>query len=468
MGYDHIVLVSIDTLRSDCLHSHPNPLWPAKYPNVAPPDTSVLDELAARGTYFANTISAAPYTSASHGTILSGRYPLHSGIYELYNGQLRDPTLFSHARRAGRRTVMKVDFPIILGADLGFTRDVDDYLVEEDDAFVDAVAGTESSVSLAHFGGVHVPYGFHSVRFGGDEYRAKLVEIEAEVPDDVPFPADQLVETYRDPEDADLLVRYKRVVQWLYAVGRYERLFELYLEGVEHFLTTRFRPWLERLCERLAGTRYLLVVFGDHGEEYDDGSCAHFNTLAEGVLRVPVILVGDDVTPQTVTTRVRTADILPTILDLDGLAPSPGPALDGESLADVVRGAPLTQPRPAIAQAYVPDTPEFVRHQRRQLAGEDCGPLRHVFFADAAYADDRRVVRTHHRFTDSFTRIVPVADSVVVERFDDAGAPHPDPAVPADDLLAALDRYNLSRQPAVPVDAPDDIRDSLRRMGYRL
>jgi hypothetical protein len=418
-----------------------------------------------RGTFLANTVSAAPYTSASHGAIFSGRYPLHSGLHELYNGDLRRPTIFTHGREAGCRTVMKVDFPFILGHDLGFARDVDDYLVEDDDAFIDAVAAAPSSVSLAHFGGVHVPYGFHSLRFGGDAYREKLAAIEAEIADSTPYPVDQLFEGERDEEDSRLLLRYKRVVQALYAEGAYERLFELYLEGIEHFLAARFAPWLDRLLDRLAGRRVLLVVFGDHGEEWDEVSNGHFNTLAEGVLRVPVILVGDGVGTRTVLSRTRTVDVTPTVLDLAGLGP-PAADVDGRSLVDLLEGGSLPD-LPALAQAHVPDTPDFVRHQAKQLAGGGRGPLDHVFLAEASYLDDRRLVRTHHEFRDSFSRIVP-APGEVVERFDEHQVPTVDDEAPREDLRAALDAYAASARPTTATEAPDDVRRSLRDFGYRV
>ncbi|WP_330460387.1 sulfatase-like hydrolase/transferase [Streptomyces sp. NBC_00820] len=465
--YDHIVLVSVDTLRADALSAHPTPLWPHTHPGVRPVRTTLLDELASRGAFFPNMISAAPYTAASHGAIFTGQYPLHNGIHEFYNGSLRAPTLFTYGRRDGRRTVMKVDFPIILGPELGFTRNIDTYLVEQDDEFIEAVASSDRTVALAHFGGVHLPYGFHSLTFGGDAYREKVAELEAGLPDELPF-VDRLVETYRKPEDADLLVRYKRATTYLHQQGAYDRLMQLYLDGVEHFLATRLTGFVDRLTERVAATgkRMLLVLFADHGEEFDAQTNGHFNSMAEGVLRVPLIIVGDGVRPGTHTHRIRTVDIAPTVLDLSGVpAPATG-VFDGRSLASVVRGeSALDADAPALAESYNAELNDFIAFQEKQLSGRDPGPLRHFLVGHAAYAGDRKVVRMARHYSEAFQRATPF-DSVRVERIGADGVPR---AVPDDDgvdLLTLLDDYRTALREPAQVPATDEIRGQLRALGY--
>ncbi|MFD9317607.1 sulfatase-like hydrolase/transferase [Streptomyces sp. NPDC060053] len=464
--YDHVVFISIDTLRSDALSVTPRPLWPHRYRDIRPARTTVLDELARRGAYFPNMISAAPYTAASHGAIFTGQYPLHNGLHEFYNGSLRAPSVFTYGRRAGRSTVLKVDFPVILGPELGFTRDVDTYLVEQDNAFIDAVAGAESTVACAHFGAVHAPYGFHNLAFGGDAYREKVAELDRAVPDGLPF-GDVLVESYRDPEDTDLLVRYKRAVAHLHSQGRYDELFQMYLDGVEHFLSTRFAPFLERLTERVAATgkRMLLVLFADHGEEFARHTNGHFNSMSEGVLRVPLIVVGDGVVPATYTERIRTIDIAPTAMELAGIPTSATGVFDGRSLASVVRGeAELDGDAPALAEAYTSDLNEFVAFQAEQISGRQPAPLRHFLVGHSAYLGDRRVVRLTRKYSEWFQDVT-ATDQSWVERFDDEGVPH---RVPDDgkDLLAMLDDYRSALQAPAQVPVTDEIRGQLRSLGY--
>ena len=79
----------------------------------------------------------------------------------------------------------------------------------------------------------------------------------------------------------------------------------------------------------------LIVLFGDHGEEFQEhGSVHHTKTLYEEVLRVPLLvkLPGGrpaDVRPR-IDERVRLIDIAPTILEVAGLEPSPD--MEGLSL----------------------------------------------------------------------------------------------------------------------------------------
>ena len=322
--HDHIVLISIDTLRSDCINSNPLKLWPRKYYGLKAPDTAVLDELVDQGAFFANCVSAAPYTSASHATIVSGKWPLRHGVYEFYNRKLASETIFTRGQREGYTTIMKSDFPLILGPTLGFDRGVDTFIVEDDTAFLEAICSAKKSVCMVHFGGIHVPYGFHNLHYGGEHYRLKLSLLEADVGRPEDLPEDQLLETHRNGEDAELLLRYKRVIQRLWHAGRTTDIFGLYLEGVEHFLITRFEPFIRRLLNRLKGTRWLIVLFGDHGEEYDADSFGHFNSVAEGVLRVPLLFLGSDVANGIYLDRVCTADILPTISEMqEGWPTSP-------------------------------------------------------------------------------------------------------------------------------------------------
>jgi choline-sulfatase len=451
-AYDHIVLISIDTLRSDALDVNPHKLWYDTYPGLAPPRTLILDKLAASGTFFPNCISAAPYTSASHASILTGKWPVRHGMYEFFNRKLAVSTLFSRARRDGRRTLLKSDFPLILGPPLGFDRDVDTFIVEDDDMFLRSLSEAGRSLSLVHFGGVHVPYGFHNLRYGGDAYRDKVAQLERSVDSSGPLPRDQLLETFRDDEDIEYLLRYKRIIEQMWRAGRAAEIFGLYLEGVQYFLETRFAPLMERLLAILDGSRWLLVLFGDHGEEYDADSFGHFNSVAEGVLRVPLILVGADVVPQTCWTRVRTVDILPTLLELDGTPSSRFKGVDGTSLAAIARGDRGAPDRTAYAQAYVADTANFIRFQRRMLStGRKKGALPHVRYKEAVWHGEYKLTRQLAGFSSYLAELAPLDPPLGrLERLSgDGRRPHRvDQPAMSRRLERELEEYNSLRRAA--------------------
>jgi choline-sulfatase len=79
-----------------------------------------------------------------------------------------------------------------------------------------------------------------------------------------------------------------------------------------------------------------VIVAGDHGESLGDhGERDHGIFLYESVLRVPLMIRGPGFAPRRAGDVVRLVDIMPTILDMLEL---PGPAMDGVSLVDVMRG----------------------------------------------------------------------------------------------------------------------------------
>ncbi|MFH8349953.1 sulfatase-like hydrolase/transferase [Streptomyces sp. NPDC018045] len=468
--YDHVVFISLDCLRSDGVGANPHKLWPLRYPDLRAPATPVLDDLANSGTFFGNVIASAPYTSAAHATVFTGQYPARHGLHAFYEGFLRSPSVFTHARRAGRRTIMKVDFPVILGEQLGFTADIDTYLVEEDQKFIDAVLATETSLSLAHFAGMHMPYGFHNLRFGGSAYQEKIAWMESLLPAEVPHQVDELNETYRTPADMALFLRYKRAINYLYAAGQYDTLFQMYLDGIEFFLKSRFEPFLTQLVDRVrqAGKTLLLVLFGDHGQQFEDDSYGNFNSMEEGVLRIPLIIAGDGVAQGRHLRRIRSADIAPTVMELAGIDVPWRGLFDGESRADVVRGATgLTADAPALAQAYTSDARQFVHYQKRQRAGEDPGALPHVLLGETAYLDRTRLVRLHYRYTDQMSRLAP-EERVWTERFDDMSVPQVQAGSPDPRLLAVLDDYNRALRPSRNNTPPESVRQGLRSLGYPL
>jgi arylsulfatase A-like enzyme len=100
---------------------------------------------------------------------------------------------------------------------------------------------------------------------------------------------------------------------------------------------------LGRLLERLAGAAPLTVVTSDHGEEFEEhGRMGHGQTLYDEVLRVPLIVHWPGrVPPGRRAGIVSLLDLAPTLMDLAG-APFDAAALDGVSLAWLLRAAAAT------------------------------------------------------------------------------------------------------------------------------
>ena len=67
---DHVIMISIDTLRADFLGSYGHPYV----------QTPFLDDLAERGVVFEKQMAAAPTTLASHTSMMTGLWPHTHGV----------------------------------------------------------------------------------------------------------------------------------------------------------------------------------------------------------------------------------------------------------------------------------------------------------------------------------------------------------------------------------------------------
>src|SRR6185295_6351270 len=100
----------------------------------------------------------------------------------------------------------------------------------------------------------------------------------------------------------------------------------------------------------------LLVVTSDHGEGLDEhGEAVHGFFVYETTLRVPLLFRGPGVVPGTrVQTTARSIDLLPTVLDVLGVAAPAGAHLAGRSLAAVLRGGAQLPETTTYAESLTP------------------------------------------------------------------------------------------------------------------
>jgi arylsulfatase A-like enzyme/cytochrome c-type biogenesis protein CcmH/NrfG len=92
----NVVLITIDTLRADHVGCYGYKL--IKTPNI--------DSLAADGTRFDRAFSVVPVTLPSHSSILTGTYPMRSGMHDFSGNKLSplQPTLASVLKQEGYQT----------------------------------------------------------------------------------------------------------------------------------------------------------------------------------------------------------------------------------------------------------------------------------------------------------------------------------------------------------------------------
>jgi len=391
--YEKIILISLDTLRNDCLGVAPLKRYESLYENTIKPNTSLLDKIASEGVYFSNCISAAPYTSASHGAIFSGQWPLNNGLYEIYNQPISAKLIFEYFKDFGYKTIMNVEFPFIIGDYLNLKKGVDQYFIDDTDSALEQM--TEKSVSFFHFAGIHYPYGFHKYKFGKEDYVKKVEKLEHELGIKEKRFSDKLVEAYYDERDLDLLMRYKNIIRFLIDNKKYEQLFNLYLEGIDYFLNHRFDKFWNSLMSKIKDQNYLIVIFSDHGEEWSDDSEGHYNSLSAGVLNVPLIFLSNDLDSKKINEKIRTIDILPTILKLNGM-PS-GSNISGISLDELMKTGNLSVDLECFAQCWIAKEYDKLKKVRMRMMKQNIKHLsiEHFLYKEVVYSEGNRLLREY-------------------------------------------------------------------------
>lgn len=321
----NVVLVSLDTLRSDVAFS-------GRFPRI--------ERLRREGTAFPRAISSAPLTPVSHASVLTGLQPPRHGVRHLLREQLRAdaPTLASRLREAGYLTGAVVACPGLhrwYGMNRGFQH-YDDEIPRLADGrdplqIVDVkVRGT--ALKRAPLVVERSLQWLQSLRRGPFFLFAHFF--------DAHWP-------YEPPEDHGIQVANP---------------YEGEVAFMDHYLS-KLLDGIEELGHSPDDT--ILVCFSDHGEDLGGwyandhaGEQGHPEEEGHGCLLfdttqvVPVWIRAPRVTPGLeLETQVRLIDLAPTILDLAGM---PVPAVDGASLLPVLLGDE-TGHRPGYSETFFPE-----------------------------------------------------------------------------------------------------------------
>ncbi len=370
-NFQHIIMISLDSLREDCITCFKKSKFVREY-GIKNFNTKILDEVISKGVYFTNCFSSAPYTSSSHAAYFTGDWPRKNGVYEFFNRKISVPTIFELAKKSGFDTIFQTDFPIILGKSIGFDNGVDNYYIEDELSALNKLKELKNKKTLAffHFGGIHYPYGFHKLKFAPKDYPRKVKELEKKynLKKNDKF-EDMLDESYRDEKDKDYLFRYKRIIDYLSERNLFSKLNELYLEGIQYFLNNRFKKFFNELMNFVENNNAILILFSDHGEHWSINSKGHANSISEKTLRVPLLLYSKNIRPKVVSRLVRTIDVAPTIISLTDIN---GIKMDGTDLFSD-KGE-----RYSLSQVWrVGNKGKIMKHQKKILKkGKMIAPLK--------------------------------------------------------------------------------------------
>lgn len=347
-----IVLVSVDTLRFDHL-----PVY--GYTRVSTPS---IDSLARRGARFETCIASVPLTLPSHCSIFTGKYPPHHGVRD--NGGYYLPpserTLAEMLKEGGYETGAFVGAYVLdgrFGLEQGF-----DYYFDEFDL---SSYENQALDAVQRPGGEVIDRALSWIEGRGEKKFFAFVHLyDPHSPYEAPEPYSS---------------RYRSQQYGLY-------------DAEIAYVDSQIGLLVERLGRRLDSTT--IVFTSDHGEGLGDhGEGAHGYFVYDSTIRVPLIVVSKDVRPGTVVPNlVRTVDLLPTVLELAGIAPPDG--IDGKSLVPLLAGRPDPS-RLAYAESLYPQlhyrwadlrcvrslTEKYIRTTRPELYDlkADPGELRSVF-----------------------------------------------------------------------------------------
>ncbi|HEX9735812.1 MAG TPA: sulfatase-like hydrolase/transferase [Thermoanaerobaculia bacterium] len=414
----NVLLVTFDTTRADRIGCYGNRRI----------ETPTLDRLAAEGVRFARAMSAAPITSPSHSSILTGRYPIahgvrDNGLFVLGGDQL---TLAEILRGEGYATAAAVGaYPLTarFGLDQGFT-------------FFDD-----------HLTGVFEDYLGHRVfpkqRLFFDERRAAQVN-EAILP--------WLAEHAGGP--FFVWVHYFDPHQPFEPAPPYDQLYadDLY-DGEIAYADSRLGFLLDRLDELGVLERTLVVMTADHGEGLGDHNEVTHAVLAyNSTLHVPLIVrppwggsggrarppAGAAPAGTVVEERVGTVDVVPTVLDLLGVRPPEG--LQGRSLV------PLWQddaPRTSTAR-YAENLSPRITHGWGELRVLFEGPLKYIHGPRPELYDLEADPGERH----------------------DLAAERPAEVRRLRDALRGFIKDNAVAGVSIPEELDDDVRRRLEALGY--
>ena len=345
-----VVFISIDTLRADHLGA---------YGYRARPTSPRLDALASESVLFEQHQSAAPWTTPSHLSMMTGLYPAHHGVmqpyFELVTGleeggkvdALEDSvtTLAELLSAAGYRTAAftgggAVDPATGLGQ--GFERyELDHYkLTDANLATLDSWIGSTDAPFLLfwHTFEVHAPY--TDGRFLEPQHApepAALASLKTAL-----IGLDGLLRKGR-PSETHQGKAHQMMARMLGDHGmRTPTVTEALYDGGIAAMDARLGEMIDILKRRGIYENCLLIVTSDHGDEFQDHHPyyydAHGHSLYEELVHTPLLvkLPGQAEGGRRVGQRVSAVDLLPTVAAVLSLEPPQD--LDGRSLVPLMEG----------------------------------------------------------------------------------------------------------------------------------
>ena len=307
----NVILVTIDTLRADHLGCY-------GYKQVKTPN---LDALAADGVRFERAFTVVPVTLPSHTAIMTGTYPMLSGMHDFSGNKLspQQPTLASVLKQAGYTTGAVVA-AAVLDSRFGLNQGFDFYYDHFDFSRLE---------------------------------EANLDEMERPGNVVADLTLDWLSKNWQ-----------KKFFLWMHlydphapynAPEPYNREYADHpYDGEIAFADAQLGRLVNFLKEKKLYDNSVIVVVGDHGESLGEhGEKTHGFFIYNATMHVPLIIhLPGNSAGRTVGDPVSTVDLMPTILHAAGLE-IPQQA-QGTNLLPELDAKPESKDRDLYGETFMP------------------------------------------------------------------------------------------------------------------
>lgn len=316
-GPPDIVLVIIDTLRADHVGAY----------GYDQPTTPSLDRLARQGVRFDQHISTCPWTRPAMATLHTGLYPRTVGIYEEQYDRLPEDvvTLPEILDENGYLTLGVTTNPnvnTVFGFGQGFDEYSDSLLrfswMDRDQGTFGMKKGAEVESAAATTDRVLEMLDRYEAQLAESPYFLEVLYIDPHHP-------------YTPPAEHSALFEGSRSRKY---------------DGEIHFSDVEMGRMFEQMDGRGLLDNAIVVVTSDHGEGLSDHkkvywTKTHGRVLYDSNLRVPLVIAHPSLPAGGVVSDLTShIDLVPTLLDLAGLAGTIPAELPGMSARRLALGEP--------------------------------------------------------------------------------------------------------------------------------
>jgi len=355
----NLILISLDTLRYDR----------SAFSGNAVPVTPFLDRFTRSSLLFANCCSHAPSTLPSHASVFTSLYPSEHGLNRPLTNTFSSNTLIitEILRRNGYLTAgftgggqMSSKFGFQRGFDL-YNENLYDAgpVVDHGIRWMENIPGEVPFFLFLHTYEIHHPYRPPDIlKTAFDENYSGSVDGE--------------IQTLRDINHGRRTAN-ERDIEFLL------NMYDAQIRNVDHAIS-RLVVYLQ---ENALLDNTLIVLFSDHGEEFNEhGSVGwHSHSLYDELVRVPLLIHFPKAIPEgrIFDTPVFLVDLLPTIMDyLDlELEPEVDGKWNGVSLKSLAGSGPggIFQDRPFFCEKNWDEYEHAVTYRDHKLIYDFAGRI---------------------------------------------------------------------------------------------